>query len=74
MTFDYTTEFDRYVERVKVRGDETYKVIVDTHAMYDVEVSQRYTVDEDISDKVHQMNEDYYNHVISHLKHKGVIQ
>lgn len=65
---------DRYVERIRTGRNGDYKIIVDTHCIMETPVSQAYDVDEDISDKIRQMNEDYYNKVVTHLKQCGVIQ
>ena len=65
---------DRYVEKIRTGRNGKYKVIVDTHCMMESPVSQAYGVDEDISDKIQQMNEDYYNQVLNHLKRCGVIK
>ena len=36
--------------------------------MFESEVSQRYGVDDDISDEIHRMNKEYYDRTVRHLK------
>lgn len=63
----------RYVVQIinKNYKIKPYKVIVDTHCAFDVEVSRKYDINADLSNLVDEMNNKYYNKVRRHLESLG---
>lgn len=54
----------RYIERmITLPNMKQYKVIVDTHAMMEREVSPKFSVDSDLSEDVEELNKEYHNDI-----------